>query len=146
MLMASHRHLTLHEKNTATSTVAVNPCTHINSALHKVIRVQHLPASQTKDQNWYHFQSCTVLCIYINTKLMSVLQYNGSKYIMQMLLSNTLTNYSWYSLKNCKQRRIKLIGLLDPSSVTIPRLSALFCLSNAFKSSTLPEVQRNSQN
>lgn len=49
--MASHRHLTLHEENTATSTVAVNPCTHIiNSALRKVIRVQQLPASQRKDQ------------------------------------------------------------------------------------------------
>lgn len=61
MLMASHRHLTLHEKNTATSAVAVNPCTHSNNALHKVMSVYHLPASQTKDQNWYHFQSCTVL-------------------------------------------------------------------------------------
>jgi len=46
MLMVYHRHLTLHKKNTATSIVAVTPCTHINNALHKVMRVQHLPASQ----------------------------------------------------------------------------------------------------
>lgn len=31
--------------------------------------------------------------------------------------------------------------LLDPSSVTIPRPSALFCLSNAFKSRTLMKLK-----
>lgn len=31
--------------------------------------------------------------------------------------------------------------LLDPSSVTIPRPSALFCLSNAFKSRTLEDIK-----
>lgn len=47
------------------------------------------------------------------------------------------------SREGCDIKKRPSLHLLEPSSVTMPRPSALFCLSNAFKSRTLKE--RNSK-
>ena len=49
---------------------------------------------------------------------------------------------SFYSCWKKEEIRLKEWGLPDPSSVTIPRPSALFCLSNAFKSRTLKQSKK----